>query len=546
MTTEPEHKRPERPWSTKVPPGRAPAGGWDAIVIGSGIGGMGTAAVLAKLGQRVLVLEQHYVPGGYTHAFRRKGYHWDVGVHLVGGTDPVTVTGRILAALTGGRLVWNDLGDVYDEFRFPDGFRMAFPSRPSAFRDALVARFPHQEAVIDRYLDEVRAATRSMRGYYVSRALGPGPIGRLLGGVASREAMRNLSVPASEVMARLVPDEKLRTLLLAQWGYHGSPPSEVSWGLQALVVSHFLYGATYPVGGAGEIARHMLQTVADAGGWTCVTADVAEILVEGDRAVGVRLADGEEHRARRIVSAAGAWRTVTQLLPEAHRTAPWARQVASHKPSAAHVCLYLGFKGDIERYGATKASQWYYQQWSHDASIWDVHPDRPVDRPAVLFTSFPSLKDPAHNPGPELKHTGEMITFVPWEPFQRWAGTPWRRRGADYEAFKAEMTEKMLEVLWEHHPGLRPLLDHHELATPLSTDLFARPYHGSIYGLAHTPDRFADPWLRCRSPVQGLFLSGSDVSSCGVMGAFMGGLLCAIAMEPRRTLGWLRPLAAKG
>ncbi len=540
-----EAHTPNRPWSKRVPEGRTPKGGWDAIVIGSGIGGMTTAGVLTKTGKKVLVLEQHYVPGGYTHAFRRKGYHWDVGVHLVGATSPITLTGRVLSALAGGRLEWADVGATYDEFRFPDGFQLAFPDNPKAFRAELQRAFPDQGEVIDRYLSEVRSAAHSLRGYFISRALGTGPIGRLLGGFVSREAMKNLSTPAAEVMERLVPDEKLRALLLAQWGYHGSPPSEVAWGLQALIVQHFLYGATYPKGGAGEIARHMLQEVADGGGWTRICADVDQIVVEKGRAVGVKMADGEVIRAKRIVSATNVSITANRLLPPELRSEGWVERVGHHKPGPAHVCLYLGFKGDVKAAGGSAASQWYYQTWSHEQATWPIHPDQPVERPPVLFTSFPSLKDPLHDPGPEQRHTGEMITFVDWEVFDRWKGTAWRKRGDDYEAFKAQLTEKMLEVLWEQNPGLKPLLDHHELATPLSTDFFCKPVNGSIYGLAHTPERFADPWLKCKSPLPGLFLSGSDVSSCGVMGAFMGGLLCGIAMEPARALSWLRPLASK-
>src|SRR5262245_36279065 len=95
----------DRPWSKD-----APAGPWDTIVIGSGMGGMTAAALLAETGERVLVLEQHYTAGGFTHTFTRKQWSWDVGVHAVGEVTERAMTGRLLARLTGGRLKWASLG----------------------------------------------------------------------------------------------------------------------------------------------------------------------------------------------------------------------------------------------------------------------------------------------------------------------------------------------------------------------------------------------------------------------------------------------------
>src|SRR5690242_19972491 len=89
------------PWSTKSPPGP-----WDTIVVGSGMGGMTCAALLARLGQRVLVLEHHYVPGGFTQTFTRKGWTWDVGVHALGEVDERALLGKVLRELTGQRLGW--------------------------------------------------------------------------------------------------------------------------------------------------------------------------------------------------------------------------------------------------------------------------------------------------------------------------------------------------------------------------------------------------------------------------------------------------------
>ncbi len=510
--------------------------------MGSGMGGMTCAALLSKLGRRVLVLEQHYVPGGFTHAFPRKGYVWDVGVHAVGEVSRHSLTGRLLHHLTDGRLRWASLGPVYDEFHFPDGFRIDFPDDPKQFRANLVAAFPDEEEAIDEFLHRVREVAGTMRSYLASRTFPR----RLVGAVEwlmARDARRFLAQNTRDELARITDNERLRTVLAAQWGYCGATPSRSSFAVQALITRHFSHGGYYPEGGSPAIARELLRTVENAGGWTRILADVEEILVENGRAVGVRLADGEEIRARRVVSATSVATTTSHLLPEPHRSEPWAQEVGKLEAGPAHVCLYLGFQGDIRAAGASAANQWFYNTWSSEEDVWNVEDPDDLGPAAVLYCSFPSLKDPLHDPGPEQKHTGEVVTFVPWQTFAEWQGSRSRRdRGERYAALKQAIQDSLLEQFLERLPALRPMVDHVELSTPASTDYFVRPVQGSIYGLLPTPERFGNEWLRPRSPIPSLFFAGSDVAMVGVIGAMMGGVLAAAAAEPIRAFRLLRRL----
>ena len=135
-----------------------------------------------------------------------------------------------------------------------------------------------------------------------------------------------------------------------------------------------------------------------------------------------------------------------------------------------------------------------------------------------------------------------MVTFVPHDAFTAWQDGRWRKRGEDYDALKKRLADRMLEQLLRHMPGLRPMVAYAELSTPLSTEHFTRAPFGAIYGIEPTPERFQNRWLRPRTPIRGLFLSGSDVATVGVMGAMVGGVLAAVAAEPVQALGYLRSL----
>lgn len=528
-------ERRERFWSKT-----APDGPWDTVVIGSGMGGMTTAALLSKLGHRVLVLEQHYVPGGFTHMFKRPGYEWDVGVHAVGEVTEHTLTGRLLARLTDGELKWCSLGPVYDEFYYPGDFRIDFPNNPKQFRDNLVAAFPHQETSVDAYLQHARFVAGAMKRYYLARTL-PRGLSRVADLTLGRKAQKYLEMRTRDVIQKLTSDGRLRSVFAAQWGYYGSTPSRSSFAIQALVTKHFMHGGYYPEGGAKQIAKTLLGTVARAGGWTRIRANVDRILLEDGRAVGVKMADGEEIRADRVVSAAGILSTVQRLLPETVRGQRWVTEIEQLHPAPCHVCLYLGFKGDIRKAGAGAANKWFYNTWSTEADEWKIDgAGDALPRAPVLYCSFPSLKDPTHDPGPEERHTGEVVTFVPWDTFAEWQDTRWKKRGDDYDALKSALEQSLLDQFLERLPGLKPMVDHVELSTPLSTDNFVRPVAGSIYGIEPTPGRFRNRWLRPRSPIPGLFFSGSEVATVGVIGAMMGGVLAATAVEPMKMLKLLR------
>lgn len=502
-------------------------GSYDAIVVGSGAGGLASAAILSKHGKkRVLVLERHYTAGGFTHSFTRPGYEWDVGVHYMGQLGERGDVRPIVDYLAEGRLKWAEMPDVYDRV-FLGERAYDYVRGTKRFLHTMKGYFPREAAAIDRYVDLVRAASKASAFFSLDRALPPA-VSRVVGPLLRKPLLAHADRTTLEVLSGLTSDRELIGVLTGQWGDYGLPPARSSFAMHAMVTGHYFGGAWFPVGGASAIARAIAPVIERSGGAIYVTAEVASILVEGGRAVGVKMADGREVRAPVVISDAGAMNTFERLLPREHVPRALTDALAAVGSSLGYVSLYVGMKHTSEELGLTGTNLWVYPDADHDANVARFLGDPSAPFPLV-FISFPSSKDPTFEDRHPGRSTIDVIVPTPYAWFERWEGTRWKKRGEDYDALKARTTDRILEVLCERVPSVRGKIDVAELSTPLSTRHFSNYARGELYGLDHTPARYRLP-LRAATPIKGLYLTGQDLVSCGVSAALFAGVVTTTAI----------------
>ena len=292
---------------------------YDTIIIGSGMGSLATGAILAKQGQKVLVLERHYTVGGFTHVFKRNGYEWDVGIHYIGEMQrPNSFLKKLFDYITDGQLRWADMGEVYDKIIIGDkSFDLV--KGVSNFKEKMCEYFPEEKKAIDEYVSLVFASTKTSQKFYMDKAMPP-LVSKVVGGFMRKPFYKYSDKTTYEILRGLTENEELIRVLTGQYGDYGLPPKKSSFAMHASVVSHYFSGGSFPIGGSSQIAKTIDPVIESTGGTILINAEVVKVIIEDNIATGVLMKDGKMLSADNIVSGAGFMTTYNKLLPSSSVT----------------------------------------------------------------------------------------------------------------------------------------------------------------------------------------------------------------------------------
>jgi all-trans-retinol 13,14-reductase len=502
---------------------------YDVIIIGSGLSGLTTASLLAERGKKVLILEKHYTPGGFTHIFKRNDYEWDVGVHYIGEMHKSSsIIARLFNHISDGQLKFADMGEVYDVIVI-GGKRFEIRKGVTQLKADLKIAFPTEHQAIDAYFEAVMQATLAGKNFFTEKVL-PDWI-RLFTGKKLRKDYLDFSrITTRQFLEKYTKNEMLIAVLTGQYGDYGLPPAKSSFAMHAALVKHYFNGGYYPIGGSGQFFETIAPKILHHGGKIIINAAVDEILIENNAAIGVKLSDGRIIHAKQVVSSAGVHITYHKLLRKQ------AHLKDELKPSHGHFCLYVGLEGNPDELQLPKANYWIYPDEYHDDN-YNAFVANPLgDKLAGVYISFPAAKDPSWKERYPGKSTIDILTIAPYEFFKQWEGTKWKKRGEEYDTIKEQIAQKLLEQLYSVEPQLRGKVAYYELSTPLTTKNFCSYLQGELYGLDHTPERFDNKSLKPKTAYKNLFLTGQDIVTVGIGGALFSGILTASAMLKKNIL----------
>jgi len=490
----------------------ATASAWDAIVIGAGMGGLVTATQLAAKGAKVLVLERYLIPGGSAGYFERGGYRFDVGASMIFGFGTQGTTNLLTRALAAvGAHLETSPDPVQVHYHLPNHLNVRVHRDYEQFLAELGQRFPTERKGIRRFYDECWRVFHCLNAIellsleeprYVARVFAQNPLACL--GLA-RRLPQNVGVLARR---HLRDPELLRFIDMECYCWSVVPAARTPLINAGMVFSDRHYGGVnYPLGGVGRIAQTLADGLEHMGGSIRYRARVTRILKEGNRAVGVQLANGEQLRARRIISNATRWDTFGQLLgdqPLPRAEAAWQRR---YQPSPSFVSLHLGVRAEA----IPAASDCHHILLNDWASL--------EASGGTVFVSIPTLMDPDLAPaGHHIVHAFTPSWLTDWQGLSSSA----------YEAQKQAITQQVLSRLEGLFPDLQAQLTHCEVGTPRTHRRFLGRVDGT-YG----PIPRGTPWGLLgmpfnRTAVPGLYCVGdSTFPGQGLNAVAFSGFACA-------------------
>ncbi len=473
------------------------------IIIGSGLGGLLSAAILSKEGFQVTVLEQNPVTGGCLQTFSRKGKVFDTGMHYIGSMEPGQVLHRIFEyiGLNNGLKIKRLDRNCFDKISF-NGKEYPVAQGYENFIDVLSRYFPKRKDEIKNYIQGIREVVDSVELYNLRP-------------FKQEEVFLNkhISYAASDFIGDITSDPVLQNVLAGLNGLYAGVKKGSPLYVHATINNFYLESAWRLVNGSSQIAQLLGDIIKKNGGKIITHAKVQSLVEDGERITMAVTDKGEEFPGNIFISSIHPSLTI-KMLHGANLRKAYVSRIQRLENSMGMFIVYVILKKNSFPY-------MNYNYYYHDRDdVWtDQHQDSLSWPPGfMMYTSANDF---------EQKYAENLVvmSFMKYEQVKPWEDTKVGKRGESYEEFKMNRAERLLNMVEKVYPGIKSKIDAFYTSTPLTFRDYTGTKDGSSYGILKDSRNFMDSFLIPRTRIENLFLTGQNLNLHGILGVSLSAIL---------------------
>ena len=471
------------------------------IIIGGGLGGLMTGALLAKEGYVVSVLEKNRIIGGGLQCFRRNGVVFETGMHILGGFMPGKNLNKIchyLGILDNLHIRHTD-ADCIDSVTFgTDGETYSLPRGKEEFERYLAQRFPDQAEGLHRYMDAMWALSEEVDLFYLR------PDGRSM----LREHSEAFLMPADEFIAQYITDPNLAELLAYMNPMYGGVKGHTPAFVHALINVLYINGSSMFEDGSQQMADALADIIVSAGGNVYAGDPVVEIAVEDHLVRHVSTKSGKRYTGNLYISDIHPC-TLLTLLPEKAFLRSYRCRLQEIPNSYSSFSVYIKFKEGAHQPFVNHPC--YFQE-GH-GYVWRLCEYDEASFPRGFMFLTPPRRD--------QDAWADRMTVncpMPFSAVAQWADTTTGQRGPEYKAWKERMLQRILDKLEVVRPGIRNDIDFCFASSPLTIRDFYGTKEGALYGYNRDCKNMALSQLPIATKVRNLLLTGQNINLHGICG----------------------------
>ena len=476
---------------------------YDAVVIGSGLGGLSAATFLSREGKKVLLIERHNVPGGYASSFVRGRFEFEVSLHELSGMGDINDRGPLFkilhAAGVTNKVEFIPIPEFYRSV-FPD-FEITVPIGRENFEDTLCDWFPADADGIKRFsqtiFDFTREALRANRVGMKTVMKDPSEYPTLAS---------NFGKSLKEVMDPLVEDERARAVLGQIWGYFCQPPSKLSFTIYAMGMASYIRFGPYHIKGRSQaLSQAFVDTIEENGGEAWFNNGAARIIVKNGEVSGVVTEDGTEIACRYVVSNANPFTTCIDLIGTDEIPSWYLRRLGAVSGGASTFNVYLGLDCTCTDLGLRNHETFVNTIYDLDEHYEIMRTALNVEPAETAVTAYNAV-DPDFSPPGTASVVLTLISY----------SDPWLKLSpVEYIEAKNKVADNVIKLAERVAPGLREHIEVVEVATPLTNMRYTGNVGGSIIGFDETFKGTGMDRMPSRGPITGLYFSGAYVNIGG-------------------------------